>query len=309
MFVFVLLLLSGVTGRDIWFCSSTAARDLGDLLNGFASAAPVTFGAISTIMLYGQQFYPTQCPASMCGPNTLGMFNSSGAGISLARLGKRVAIETGVVKDWGCNGRNAVGSLNLTLAGTGAFGITVNAIDMDESLNSGRQPPCSQPDSVTAQGVLFFTRAVSSFQPQISFNEVEPYPEIPAGDHVAWINTLVDQGTPNLGGYHLDVDFNAVRNKKIKNPCAEIDRIRQAAVGRGLTFGVIINGAGYPPPKSNSDYANYENTWISKFWSQGCARPSDRILFQSWEVGGVPSNLPEQDGTTGTGLVAKHAGL
>ena len=92
----------------------------------------------------------------------------------------------------------------------------------------------------------------------------------------------MSQNTPSLRGYHLDVDFNAVRNKKIRNPCAEIDGIRQAAVSRGLTFGVILNGAGYPPPRDNAAYASNFRNSVHKYWSQGCAKPSDRLLFQTW---------------------------
>lgn len=88
-----------------------------------------------------------------------------------------------------------------------------------------------------------------------------------------------------------------MRNKKIKNPAADIAKIRSAAQANGpspflaaslffffsfyllflsplqssssftlitgLTFGIIINGAGYPAPKTNQAYFNNAMNWIS----------------------------------------------
>lgn len=307
--VVVGILFCGSTclARDVWYCSAPAANDLSEFVLSPPSA---TLAAISTILVFGQQFYNGSCPPQQCGPNTLSMWSSTGAGAALGQLGKAVGFETGVVKDWSCDASAALGAFNLTISGMASVGVRPSVVTMDESLISGRTPPCSQSDQQTVAAVVRWMNGAAAAVPGLSFVEIEPYPYFSAGELVAWINLLVDSNPPNLAGMHLDVDFNAVRNKRIKNPCSDIASVRNAVLAHGLSFGLTINDNGYyPSPTSDAQYAADVGSNIKKYWSNGCLSPSDRVIFESWMPNGVPKNLPESNPTSLSGIVAQYASI
>ena len=94
----------------------------------------------------------------------------------LQTLGKRIAFETGVVKDWSCDAKGAVGAFNLTIQGLTGFGVSPSFVNMDEPLLSGRVAPCSQPDSVTVAAVVSWMQNAVASVPGILIVEIEPYP-------------------------------------------------------------------------------------------------------------------------------------
>lgn len=108
----------------------------------------------------------------------------------------------------------------------------------------------------------------------------------------------------------MDIDFNAVRNKKIKHPCNDIAQVRAAVTGHGLQFGVTVNDNGYfPTPTSDSEYAQDVKSNIAKYFSAGCLAAGDRVVFESWVANGIPANLPESDPTSHTGIVSQNLGI
>jgi hypothetical protein len=84
------------------------------------------------------------------------MFNTTGAGYRLSQLGKYVAFETGVVKDWSCDGVGAQAAFNLTVQHMDVFDIKPAFVNMDEPLLSGRAAPCTQSDDVTVSVALLY---------------------------------------------------------------------------------------------------------------------------------------------------------
>lgn len=106
------------------------------------------------------------------------------------------------------------------------------------------------------------------------------------------------------------MDFNAVRNKKIKNPCGDIAKVRSAVNAHGLQFGLTVNDNGfYPSPTNDGQYASDVQANIEKYWHKGCLSPGDRVIFESWVANGVPNNLPESDSTSHSGIVAANINI
>jgi len=292
----------------LWFAPSPGSLDYLRLFE-HSEEWPRARQLISVFKFY-QQHTRTPAPA-IVGPNTYDALARAGAFRLLGQWQKKIAIEAGAVKEFYCtpdaSGMNAsIADTTDSLKAVASAGGSVSYIAMDEPFVAGRAAVCGGPAlEPTADRVATYVRGVQAQFPAVRVGLIEAYPFTSEPNLERAIDLLRARGvTPAF--VHADVDSHALRAGR-DDFTRDMRALRQACVGRGIAFGIIVWGYN---GDSDTLYARDAATLATEIGTAFRIWPDmpDHIVSQSWAVSSTgllitPSNLPETDDDTHTMLL------
>lgn len=296
-----------VRADRIWFCPDPGTLDFLRLFD-HPEDWKYSQRVVSVFKFYHQH---TLTPApSIVGPNTFDALLRADAFRKVARMGMKIAMEVGSVKEFYCTPgpggmeesiRSTVEAVNRIRSAGGE----VQYLAQDEPWVSGRTArQCGAPAlGPTADRVALYMNAVQKAFPQMRIGLIEAYPFSSVDQIVTMLDLLRERGvTPAF--LHADVDWHALRPGDFER---DIARLRSVAASRRITFGVIIAGYnGDADALFAADAEEIANLVASTFetWD----RMPEQIIFQSWAVSRsgsliTPTNLPEDLSYSHTNIV------
>ena len=292
----------------IWFAPGPGTLDYAELFRQPQQWAHAR--QLFDVFKFYQQHTQTPVP-SIVGPNSYTALVNAGVFRTLTSWGKKIAIETGAVKEFYCtpdsSGMRA--SVAATLASINAVnsaGGRVTYVAMDDPFAAGQAPICGGPAlEPTADRIATYISGVSSGAADVRVGWIEAYPLTREPDIERAIDLLKARGyTPAF--LHMDVDLNGVRVFGT-DFAADMKRLKSVCAAAGIPFGIIIwGGNGDADALYALDAERLLNAVTSAFPSWG--ELPDQIIVQSWAVSRTgllitPTNLPERTAFTHTNLL------
>ena len=292
----------------VWFAPSPGSIDYTSLFE-HQEEWPHARRLFSVFKFYQQH---TQLPPpAVVGPNGYSALAAADAFRTLARWGKKIAIEEPTVKEYYCtpdaSGMHA--SISDTLASVQAVeraGAMVSYLAMDEPFASGRAAICGGPSpEPTADRVAQYVSAVTAARPSIQIGLIEAYPFSSESQIESMLALLRARGA-SPAFLHIDMDLNAVQQSNV-DATGDLRRLKSACAQMSVKFGVIVWGNnGDADALYALDAGRLVNAITSAFPTT--AELPDQIVVQSWAVSKTgqaftPNNLPESTRYTHTSLL------
>jgi hypothetical protein len=219
---------------------------------------------------------------------------------NLAGLDLRLALETGVVKHWGCSAKSVVPVALSYMHRVAQFQGTVDYIAMDEPLVARAANPtgCGLTMDEIATETAAYVNAVKQAYPATEIGDIEPWPGISKDELMEWIAKLTEKVEHKLAFFRLDVDCDlAMRDH---HSTADLRELADFVRGRGMKFSVIVPVLSRISDSSARKYG----LWCADRIHE--ATSIDNAIVQSWEA--YPrSNLPEQAPNTLTAILNEYA--
>ena len=254
----------------------------------------------------------TQTPApDIVGSNSYDALAKAGAFRLLGQWKKKIAIETGSVKEFFCtpdaSGMNeSIGNSLSSLRAVQSAGGTVAYISMDNPYASGKAAACGGPAlEPTSDRIATYVRGVHAAFPNVAIGLSEAYPLTSEPDFERALDQLATRGaTPAF--LHADVDSRALA-KFGADFNRDMRALRDACAARGIAFGIIVwgyNGDADALYSQDASYVAREITTAFPTWEDMPVH----MVIQSWAVSSTgllitPSNLPESQPYTHTSLL------
>ena len=246
------------------------------------------------------------------GPNRYDAFVRADAFRKLLRWGKRIAIEVASVKDAYCTPddsgmRESIAATLESMRNVQAAGGWVSFLSMDEPFFAGRSPRCGGPAlDATADRLATYVAAVKRAYAGVKIGLIEPYPAFAPADFARMIDLLRARGAaPDF----LHIDPFRPDLPQGRDFSGELLALADLASRNGIPFGVIIWGDnGDADALYAADALRSANDVADTFGSWN-AMPR-HVIIQSWAQSRTgqfitPSNLPETDPNSHTGLVGE----
>jgi hypothetical protein len=285
--------------RDLWFGPNVES----DILALFEHPEQweSARAGISTFQVYVQNILADEPGQMGVGGNTYPALRDAHAFEQLRDWNIAIAIEAGAVKDWSCDGRQALHGILMAIDRVRDAGGEVASVVLDEP--TGSRDACHLTFEQCADATALVIDGVRAHG-VASVGLVEPYPYIGASDLVRFIELIQQRGaSPSF--WHLDVDRFGIRDQHISaNKAGEDLRwfARQCEAWR-IPFGVVIFGQRV---QDATAYRRSAWEWAKQLRAYLHGWP-DRLVAQSWEqVNGantLPHNLPESDASSHCALV------
>ena len=294
------------------------------------------WNAVATTMIDVYQFPSQQLITPGHDPalkgNNMTMLENVGALAKLDAAGIEIAVELGSLKEWDCTAtHNAVkqaaeivGNVRRLLKNSSHVANSPGPmwLCMDEPLHSSGsfppppwvhgEPPTCKLGNVTlaASRVAAWMRIVAA---ELNFTgkflDTEPYPYFTPPQLCAWMGALrratAARGQPRISTFRLDIDFNAaLLNSTVADVVRDVAAIKKCSDTFGLGFSAIVNGF---PVTTDAQYAGLTRAHLG-YYARAVANAA-QLVFQSWNVNSnLPTNLPESDANTMTGIIEKACG-
>lgn len=236
----------------------------------------------------------------MVGPNSYDALVRAGVFRTLTQWHKKIAIESGAVKEFYCTpGASgmalAVADTLTAVRAVEAAGGAVAYLAMDEPLVSGRAPVCGGPAlEPTADRIATYVRGVQAAFPAVKVGVIEAYPFSSEAALESAVTLLSGRGVPPAF-LHMDVDVRALRPGR-DDFAGDMTRLRAFCRDRDIPFGFIIWGYNGDSDTLYAADADRQAGMLADTF-RGDAMP-EHLVFQSWAVSSIgqyitPSNVPE----------------
>jgi len=283
---------------ELWLGPGPNSVDMPQLFLD-TSQWPNTFKALTSFQFFAQQLLYGNC--DICGANNITTWKNIDAIKKLTQWGKSIAVEIGSLKEYDCNATLDIQPALDVAKNVKDLGGSVNSFAMDEPLISAIDK-CKLNMQTAAVNVNNWMNVVRK-NTNARIGDVEPYPFFSADQLCQWIKVLHQTNGPNpIAFFHLDIDFNAVKN--LQKAIHDINQIKGCSDALGISFGGIINAF---PVKTNNQYATLSLKHLDAY-KKAVGRLS-HVIFESWNPNMIPSNLPESDSNTHTGLIKSGCSL
>ena len=297
---------SAIAADRFWFAPSPGSIDYLRLFE-HPEEWPRARAIMSVFKFYQQH---TQTPApDIVGPNTYDALARVGAFRRLGQWKKKIAIETGSVREFYCtpdaSGMNeTIGKTLDTLRAVQAAGGSVAYIAQDEPFVSGRARVCGGPAlEPTADRVATYVSAVKAAFPNVQIGLIEAYPF----SSEAAIETIVELLTARGAKpafLHMDTDWHLSGTQAFSR---DMLRLQAFAAARSIPFGIIITAANYNVDALYAYDAVQMTDLIADTFRTWAGMP-DHLIVQSWAVTDtglviVPANLDEERRYSHTSLL------
>ena len=283
----------------IWPDGRTGAADY---MNLFSPAAPWTSASARVQVFKIYAIFFSNLPGALTDSQWRQVFGD------LDRRGIALALEWGPLSNTTC-GQGVEGFTGTNALATAqkikSLGGTLRYLAMDEpfyhaNIYNGPNACRWTPQEIAANAVQNIAQIKSVF-PNVLVGDIEPAPPPGAPDwaqrYTAWLDAWRAAAGAPLAFFHFDVNYPAYPNW-----VRDVDPLRQALVGRGISFGVIYNGLA---SKTDSDWMRAAEDHFVQYEVSGGIKP-DHAIFQSWET--LPVNvLPETDPNALTYLVNRYS--
>ena len=304
----VVLILSaparGAAPADrIWFAPGPGTLDYLDLFQEPQQWAHAR--QLFDVFKFYQQHTQTPVP-SIVGPNSYTALANAGAFRTLTSWGKKIAIETGAVKEFYCTPdasgmRASVADTLASISAVESAGGRVTYIAMDEPFVSGRAGVCGGPAlEPTADRVQTYVTGVHAGSPTVAIGLIEAYP-FSSADAIERILQLLKSRDYTPAFLHMDVDWHLSGADAFVR---DMRRLQATARSMEIPFGIIITGYnGDADALYAVDVYGITNL-IAQTFGTWDALP-DQIIFQSWAESRTglritPGNLAESAAYTHT---------
>ncbi|MGA9531417.1 MAG: hypothetical protein WBR18_01760 [Anaerolineales bacterium] len=278
----------------VWFSPNMGSVDFPALFAEPARWADAR-GRIDVFKFYIQNVLDVDC--DICGGNTLSAFEEVGAFRKLEAWGIGIAVESGVVKHWGCEGDQAFSNVDLAIQNIERNGGKLSMLAMDEPLIGGEQvvdgSSCGNSVEESAAATRNFYAQMQAAHPAVAIGDIEPYPHYSVEELEAWIEALAAAGVMPAF-FHLDVDTYRTRVES-QDVAGDLAKLRQFTAERGIAFGVIFTSS-WRQAYNNQVYYDSTMGWVEDV-KEAIGRPQ-HVIFQSWQgpapsgAHEIPSNLP-----------------
>ena len=208
----------------------------------------------------------------------------------------KLELEVGALKEWkGQTGKSTFENQAPMWDRIQRLGGNIYSLAFDEPLCNVREY-IHKPDEYGLEETAKFIALVRQKYPDFVLGDIEPYPSIPAEDHIKWIDSLqkrlADMHVKGLQFYRMDIDWEAFIKlnrgnwldvKKIENHCESI----------GLPFGIIYWAPNYGG-KGTDDATWYVGAiYMGEAYSSIGGAPQQYIM-ESWVPG--PLHTVPEDG-------------
>lgn len=297
---------------EVWYTSNLATQDMLDMFTSPQNWSKAR-DHIDVMQFYSQQLAAdNQSECSSCGHNIFPSFISRRAFDRLQEWGIQVAIETGAVKEWDCDGiKNQKITIDLFRKMKTHGGLHI--VSMDEPFVAAMNL-CGQNVVEAARYIGRYMRVIRSAHDQIYPGQslriglIDAYPHFTAQEIVTQIHLLLQNGG-ELDFFHLDTDRIAMKNQKINDVKfrADLRRVTTVLESKNVPFGVVFWGQDGQNPANNTKTVYDFIRQIKRLHG----RPHN-LIFQNWEqtkmpngdmVNIMPNNLPEHMAWTGTKIL------
>ena len=209
---------------------------------------------------------------------------------------KKVMLETPAIKGWDCSGsteitwtkRNIGGQPGYT--GVEGYGGKVWGMQMDEPLIA-EIIGCSGTFTTAASKVSNYINTIKAYRPGIVIGDIEPMPALSNGTIQSFLSQLIANGTkPDF--FLIDWDRNQVTN------WARINDMKSFCAANNITFaGPVYWSAATTDP----DFYTQTYGFIQDGKTNGALGTYND--FQSWQLQGIPTVVPESQTNTHTKLL------
>jgi hypothetical protein len=201
--------------------------------------------------------------------------------------GISLELEVGAIKEWGPSAEDTFRAEKPIWDRAVRLGADIKSIAMDEPLVASRAM-LHRPDDYAVVQTAQFVSLVRNSYPAIRIGDIEPYPAIPLGDHVSWVNQLQErlqqQHVRSLDFYRLDVDWVSFA-KTGRGNWRDVSSLVTTLRTAHLPVSMIYWASGYPSEKAEGIAGN--DTWYVEVLGQGydvadAGIAPDQFVVESW---------------------------
>jgi hypothetical protein len=201
--------------------------------------------------------------------------------------GISLELEVGAIKEWGPTAEDTFRAEKPIWDRAMRLGADIKSIAMDEPLVASRTM-LRRPDNYAVLQTALFVGLVRNNYPTIQIGDIEPYPGIPFGDHVSWVNQLQEQlqqeHVRSLDFYRLDIDWVSFA-KAGRGNWREVSSLVTNLRTAHLPVSMIFWASGYPSEEAEG--ITGDDTWYVQVLGQGydvadAGIALDQFVVESW---------------------------